>query len=102
MTAVELATILLTVVFASIALYLSVKQHQAKEEIQKREEQEKQRLYQISILREIQDRIGYSLDVEKIIDVITGSLRHLLPYSTASSFVIKNDRLVLGFMLRKA
>jgi len=102
MTAVELATILLTVVFASIALYLSVKQHQAKEEIQKREEQEKQRLYQISILREIQDRIGYSLDVEKIIDVITGSLRHLLPYSTASSFVIKNDRLVFRIYVEES
>lgn len=102
MTAVELATILLTVVFASIALYLSIKQRQAKEEIQKREEQEKQRLYQISILKEIQDRIGYSLDVEKIIDVITGSLRHLLPYSTASSFVIKNDKLVFRIYVEES
>jgi hypothetical protein len=58
-------------------------------ELQGKEELEKQRLYQILILKEIQDRIGYSLDTEKIIDVITGSLKYLFPYSTASSIVLK-------------
>ncbi len=53
----------------------------------------KQRIYQISILKEIQERIGYSLDYEKVIDVITGSLKILFPYSTASSLLIKDDRL---------
>ncbi len=53
----------------------------------------KQRIYQISILKEIQERIGYSLDYEKVIDVITGSLKILFSYSTASSLLITEGRL---------
>lgn len=55
---------------------------------------EKQKLYQISVLKEIQDKISYSLDVEEIIDIITKSLKNLFPYSTASSIVIKEDKLI--------
>lgn len=49
-----------------------------------REEQMKHRMYEVSILREIGERIGYSLDVPKIIEIIRGSLGRLLPYSTVS------------------
>lgn len=49
--------------------------------LEKREEQMKQRMYEISILRELGERIGYSLNVEKIVDIIMASLGQLLPYS---------------------
>ncbi len=62
--------------------------------ISKQEEVEKQKLYQISVLKEIQDKISYSLDVEEIIDIITRSLKNLFPYSTASSIVVKEDKLI--------
>jgi signal transduction histidine kinase len=83
-----------TAVLAITLLIMSVKQRQARLEIQRQEEIEKQRLYQILILKEIQDRIGYSLDVEKIIDVITERLKYLFPYSTTSSIVIRSNKLV--------
>src|ERR1035437_2256204 len=84
----------LTIVMAVILVILTIKQRQNNREIQKRESQEKQRLYQISVLKQIQDRIGYSLDLEEIVDVITGSLKHLFPYSTAASILLKEDKLV--------
>jgi len=62
--------------------------------ISKQQEIEKQKLYQISVLKEIQDKISYSLDVEEIIDIITRSLKNLFPYSTASSIVVKEDKLI--------
>ena len=46
-----------------------------------REELMKRRMYEISILRELGDRIGYSLNVQKIVDIISSSLGNLLPYS---------------------
>lgn len=49
-----------------------------------REEQMKRRMYELSILRELGERIGYSLNVRKIVEIITGSLQKLLPYSTAA------------------
>ncbi len=62
--------------------------------ISKQQEIEKQKLYQISVLKEIQDKISYSLDIEEIIDIITKSLKNLFPYSTASSMVVKEDKLI--------
>ncbi len=62
--------------------------------IRKQQEIDKQKLYQISVLKEIQDKISYSLDVEQIIDIITRSLKNLFPYSTASSIVVKEDKLI--------
>ena len=46
-----------------------------------REEMMRRRMYELSILRELEERIGYSLNVQKIVDVISSSLGTLLPYS---------------------
>jgi signal transduction histidine kinase len=89
------AGITVTAIMAVVLIALVVKQRQTSQEIQKRESLEKQRLYQISILKQIQDKIGYSLDLEEIVDVITNSLKHLFPYSTAASILLKENKLVL-------
>lgn len=82
-------------VMAVVLVVLIFKQKKQNREIQARESLERQRLYQISILKQIQDKIGYSLDIEEIVDVITGSLKHLFPYSTVASILIKESKLVL-------
>lgn len=46
-----------------------------------RELQMKRRMYELSILRELGERIGYSLNIQKIVDIIGSSLGDLLPYS---------------------
>jgi signal transduction histidine kinase len=84
----------LTTALDFLAVFLLFKLWRVRKELAQKEEIQKQKVYQISILKEIQERIGYSLDIEKIIDVITGSLKHLLPYSTASSMIIKEGRIV--------
>lgn len=53
------------------------------------------KMYELAILKEVGERIGYSLDVEKIIDIITGSLRKLFPYSTSSFMLIAEDNKVI-------
>lgn len=83
-----------TTVLAIALLVMALKQRQARLDLQKKEAIEKQRLYQITVLKEIQEKIGYSLDIEEIIDIITRSLKNLFPYSTASSIVVKEDKLV--------
>lgn len=82
------------IIFGIIAIYLSIKEERTQKLLLDREELQKQRIYEISILREIQERIGYELDIEKVADVITGSLRNLFPYSTTSSMLLKNDHLI--------
>jgi signal transduction histidine kinase len=94
LTLFNYAGMTLTAFLAVVILLMALRQRRSSLEIEKREALEKQRLYQISILKEIQDKIGYSLDIEKIVDVITASLRKLFPYSTASSILIKENKLV--------
>lgn len=84
----------LTFFFGILAIALSIKEERTRKELGKQDKLQKQKIFQISILKEIQDRIGYSLDVEEVIDVITGSLKHIFPYSTASSMVLKQDKMV--------
>jgi signal transduction histidine kinase len=55
-----------------------------------------QRIYQIQVLKEIGERIGYSLDTNKIVEIITSSLGSLLEYDTVSYMVLqdKGEQLV--------
>lgn len=57
-----------------------------------KEEELRHRLYEVSILKELGERIGYSLDLEKITDIITNSLGTLFGYSTVSSLIIKDGK----------
>jgi len=84
-----------TVFFGLVAIFLSVKEERTKKVLKEREALQKRRVYEISTLKAIQDRIGYSLDIEKVIDTLSGSLKNLFPYSTASSLLLKQDKLVL-------
>ena len=86
----EIVTLFLVILLA----FFFLRERLAKKTLAKHEEEQKQRIYQISILKEIQDRISYSLDVEEVIDIITGSLKNLFPYSTASAILIEGDKLV--------
>lgn len=83
-----------TIFFGALAIYFSSREDKLKKEIQEKESIQKRRLYEISTLRAIQDRIGYSLDIERVVDTLTGSLKNLFPYATASSLLIEPNKLI--------
>jgi len=72
-----------------------------KKTLTQREDAQKQKVYQVTILKEIQDKIGYSLDIEEVVDVITGSLNNLFPYSASSSLLLENDKLLFKVHLEE-
>lgn len=80
--------------FALLSLFLFRRDQTQKKILQEREERQKHRLFEIEILKEIQDRIGYQLDVERVTEVIMGSLRNIFSYSTVSTVLIKENKLV--------
>jgi signal transduction histidine kinase len=92
--ATETILFITTVVFALASIGLLLLVLRTEKQLSNKTKVQQQKIYQISMLKEIQDRISYSLDVEKVIDVITGSLKKLFSYSTASSLVVKDDKLV--------
>src|SRR6185312_8049593 len=54
-----------------------------------------QKVYQAQVLKEIGERIGYSLDTNKIVEIITSSLGNLLVYDTVSYMVLQENNEVL-------
>lgn len=88
----------LLVIFSGYLIYRLIK---TKKNLTKREELQKQKVYQITILKEIQDKIGYSLDTEEVVDVITGSLSNLFRYSASSSLLLKGDKLLFKVHLEE-
>lgn len=88
-----LISILSMTLFGVIAIVLSLREERGKKIIALREEEERQRLSEMSVITEIQEQVGNALDVEKVIDIIVGHLETFIPYSTASGLVIKDQNL---------
>jgi signal transduction histidine kinase len=50
-----------------------------------------QKVYQAEVLKEISERIGYSLDTNKVVEIITSSLGNLLDYDAVSYMVLSGN-----------
>lgn len=62
----------------------------------------KHRLYEIAILKEIADRTEYSLNIQKILDVIIGSLDQFIEYSAVSYMLINPSKIVFRVDLERS
>jgi PAS domain S-box-containing protein len=88
----------ITYILLSLAIYTVIvivfiwwENRQMRGSLRNKELEMTRRMYEVSILKELGERIGYSLNVQKIVDVITGSLRQLLPYSTVSYLLLTDE-----------
>lgn len=70
--------------------------------LKKREQDMQRRMYELAILKELGERIGYSLDVKQIVDIITGSLHQFIEYSAASYMLLDPERIVFKAHLEES
>lgn len=71
-------------------------------EIIKEREESQRRLYELAILKEIGERAGYSLDIEVVLQIITGSLRQFIDYSVVAYMVVLPNKLKLHLNLGRS
>lgn len=90
---ISIIAIAATIIFGITAIIYSLREEKAIKQLVEGELKQKQRLFEITMMKEIQDRIGYSLEIGKVVDVIVGSLDALLQYSTVSSLVLEDNLL---------
>ncbi|PIR43627.1 hypothetical protein COV24_01715 [candidate division WWE3 bacterium CG10_big_fil_rev_8_21_14_0_10_32_10] len=84
-----LIILIIVVLYVVFYAYGKEKQiHLLREEFDKKNEHLRNRVYELTILQEISSRIGYSLKLEKVADILAGSLGDVIEYSV-SSFLIK-------------
>lgn len=91
------STLLLTVI-----VFAFIRVRRIRRNLEDRERDAKHRLYEIAILKEIAERTGYSLNIEKILDVITGSLNQLLDYSVVAYMLIQPAKIVFKADLERS
>ncbi|MDO8569705.1 MAG: ATP-binding protein [bacterium] len=99
---ITVISIFLAVGGISVSIYLLIKDRQAKEILIKREQDVSRRMYELAILKELGDRIGYSLDVQQIIDIITNSLHQFIDYSAVSYMLLGPEKLIFKMHLERS
>lgn len=82
--------------------FLYARYRRSKEELARREAEMGRRMYELAILKELGERIGYSLNVQQIVDVITGSLHQFIPYSVASYMLLETERIMFRAHLERS
>lgn len=82
--------------------FLQIRQNER--DLAKRQKEVDQKIYETLILREIGERIGYELNLSKILDTIVGSLNKLMPFSVVSYVLIgpTPDKASLRFHLEES
>lgn len=96
-------TILLVAVFLFFRnLRLKREIHIKEIKIEEKSKEMDSKMYELAILKELGDRVGYSLNVHQIIDVITGSLHQFINYSAVSYMLIEPEKVLFKIHLEKS
>ncbi len=86
-----MVTALLAVITIGLtAILLSLENDKLKKDALETKKREEDRIYKLSVIKEIQEKIAYTTDPEKVVDVIMVSLRNFFNYSAAASMTIKD------------
>ncbi len=101
--------LVITIIAILIAFFAVISEKKMKNNITLREikleEKSKEmnsKMYELAILKELGDRVGYSLDVHQIIDVITGSLHQFIDYSAVSYMLLEPEKVLFKIHLEKS
>ena len=101
MAIANLITILLFVTTVLIGVFSYLRSKRFRIDLEKREQDTKRKMYELSILKELGDRMGYSLNIQNIIDIITGSLHQFIEYSVVSYMFLEPEKIIFKVHLEK-
>lgn len=87
--------LMLAIYTVIVFVFIWIQNVRMRNNLHSKEREMQRRMYELSILKELGDRIGYSLNVQKIVDVITGSLSKLIDYSTVSYLLLGDEGRVI-------
>lgn len=100
--ALIIGAILLALLPAVLIFHFYSSLRNREKEIIKEKEESTRRLYELAILKELGERVGYSLDVEEILQIITGSLKQFIDYTAVGYIVITPERLKVSTHIERS
>ncbi|MBN2093830.1 MAG: PAS domain-containing protein [Candidatus Zambryskibacteria bacterium] len=89
-------------VLLGLVFYLIFYLINQKKAIVKEREESSRRLYELSILKELGVRAGYSLNVEEILQIITGSLIQFIDYTAVGYAVTTPEKIKVNIHIEKS
>lgn len=92
---------ILILVLAILAFYFYISLRRQNKKISKEREESTRHLYQLAILKELGERTCYSLNVEEILQIITGSLRQFIDYTAVGYIVVTPEKLKINTHIEK-
>ncbi len=84
----------LTTFFGIVAIAFSIQRDRLRHKLYDRDALKRRQLYEISVLKTMQDKIGYSLDLSHVVNTIQTNLKNLFPYTTAASMILEDDKII--------
>ncbi|MDO8516239.1 MAG: ATP-binding protein [bacterium] len=94
--------IFIALCIAGVGVFLYLQSIQSKGSARKKAEEMDRRMYELAILKELGERAGYSLNVENIADIITGSLHQFIEYSAVSYMLLGPEKIIFKIHLEKS
>lgn len=91
----------IAVVSVVLATYFYRSLKKKRQEIAAERGETTRHLYELAILKELGERTGYSLNVEEILQIITGSLRQFIDYTAVSYVVVAPEKLKISIHIEK-
>ena len=91
----------IAVMLGIIAVLLSWETDLQKKHFLKDKKEQADRMYRLSVIKDLQEKTSYTTDAEKIIDIAVNSLGNFLGYSVISSMVIKDNTLIFKAYLEE-
>ncbi len=92
----------LVLFFAFLAFYFFLSFKKKENEIKKEREEATRRIYELAILKELGERFGYSLNVEEILQIITGSLNQFIDYTAVGYVVINAEKIKVNTHIERS
>lgn len=94
--------ILVAALAVATAVFCFLKFRKIRKEIVRERQELTRKLYEISILKELGERVGYSLDIEEILQIITGSLKQFMDYTAIGFVVVTPEKIKVNTHLEES
>jgi len=102
MTIEVLIAIIIFAIVGIIEVFIFQKNRKLEADLIKREEDAKYKIYEITILNELSEKIGYSLGAQNIAEVIIESLPDLIDYTCVSYMLLLPEKIDFKAYIKKS
>jgi signal transduction histidine kinase len=90
------------IIITTIWVFVFKRNRKFANDLIKKERDAKRKMYEIAILKELGDKMGYSLNIQKILEIIVSSLKQFVDYSSVSYMLLSPEKIIFKSHFEKS